>query len=69
MIILDTNVISEVMASTPSPVVMRRMDTMPTPEFATTAAASCGLATATRDVGGFADCGIGVVNPWDPATT
>lgn len=30
-------------------------------------AASRGLAIATRDASGFADCGIEVVNPWDAA--
>jgi toxin FitB len=30
---------------------------------------SRGASVATRDVRGFADCGIEVVNPWEPAAT
>ena len=33
--------------------------------FIAAIAASRGLAFATRDVGGFADCGIDVIDPWD----
>ncbi|HEU0217648.1 MAG TPA: type II toxin-antitoxin system VapC family toxin [Stellaceae bacterium] len=32
-------------------------------------AVSRGLAIATRDVRGFEDCGIEVVNPWEPVST
>ena len=32
---------------------------------ATTLAAGAGI--ATRDVGGFAGCGLSVINPWEPA--
>lgn len=139
MIILDTNVISEVMRPLPSPAVMDWLTAHPTFELATTTitiaeirfglarlpfgrrrtdrerlfetllsrslgdrifsfdrpaadaygqliaareregrpmpgfdgliasiALSRGVGIATRDVGGFADCGIDVVNPWAP---
>jgi hypothetical protein len=142
MIVLDTNVISEVMAPMPSPIVQRWMDAMPTSELATTTiniaevrfgltrlpfgrrrsrmetlfdsflaraiddrvfgfdsraadafavlaaarenaghplrgfdgliaaiAASRGMAIATRDVRGFEDCGIDVINPWESSAT
>lgn len=35
--------------------------------FIAAIAVSRGLAIATRDVGGFSDCGFEVVNPWDTA--
>jgi predicted nucleic acid-binding protein len=138
VIVLDTNVISEVMRPSPSPVVLAWLRSIPVYEFATTTicvaeigyglarlpygrrrsqreaafatyrarifpdrifgfdvlaadaygelvaarerlgrplegvdgliaaiALSRGLSVATRDVGGFSDCGFPVVNPWD----
>jgi hypothetical protein len=142
MIVLDTNVISEVMAPVPSFLVQHWMDAVPTSELATTTiniaevkfglarlpfgrrrgrmealfgsflaraiddrifgfdsraadafaalaaarersgrplrsfdglivaiAASRGLTIATRDVRGFDDCGVELVNPWEAGAT
>ncbi|MCI0465793.1 MAG: hypothetical protein L0Y57_02125 [Beijerinckiaceae bacterium] len=43
MIVLDTNVISELIAAT---------------------ALGAGARVATRDTGGFADCGLTLLDPW-----
>jgi predicted nucleic acid-binding protein len=37
--------------------------------FIAAIAASRGFSVATRDIDAFADCGIEVVNPWEPAPT
>ena len=63
MVLLDTNVVSELMRPNPD----TRVEAWLSRRIAASVfiARSRGAEIATRDSGGFTDCGIGVINPWN----
>lgn len=61
MILLDTNVISELMRPQPEPKVLAWADAV----IAATALAH-GACLATSDGADFADLGLALINPWNP---
>ena len=74
MIILDTNVLSELMKADPSTNVVGWTAAQPPSSLFTTTITqaeiaaitrSRGAAVATRNASDFKGCGIHVVNPWD----
>lgn len=62
MILLDTNVISELMRPQPEPKVLAWADAV----IAATALAHHGACLATRYGADFADLGLALINPWNP---
>jgi len=67
MIVLDTNVLSELMRQTPDELVVQWMDSQPISQFDTQIAAiarSRGAALSTRNTQDFGECGIQVIDPW-----
>ncbi|CCG08793.1 motility twitching protein PilT [Pararhodospirillum photometricum] len=76
MILLDTNVISEVMKSTPDPSVMAWLNAFPADALFVSSltqadaqiasvARSHGALLATRNIKDFLECGLDLVNPWE----
>ena len=53
MIVVDTNVISELMRGDPHPSVLAWVAAQPR------------ALVSTRDTGGFAGCGLTLINPWE----
>lgn len=63
MIVLDTNVVSELMRPMPAPAVERWISGQPAAQIAAIAA-SRGAIVATRNIMDFQNCGIGLIDPW-----
>ena len=75
MIVLDTNVLSELIKITPSPQVVEWCNSYPEVELYLTSitqadaqiaaiARAYGAVIATRNTSDFEHCGVKVVNPW-----
>jgi predicted nucleic acid-binding protein len=62
MIILDTNVLSEVMKPAPAPSVVAWLDAVDAQIAAIASVAGCAI--ATRDIAPFQAAGLTVINPW-----
>jgi predicted nucleic acid-binding protein len=69
VIVVDTNVISELMHGGPHPAVLAWVAAQPRALIYTTfiiaaTALAAGASIATRDTDGFTGCGLTVINPW-----
>ena len=65
MIILDTNIISEMMKAEPHPAVLAWLDAQVAETLYPAIANAHGFAVATRDVAPFRAAGLNVINPWE----
>ena len=62
MIVLDTNIVSELMQPNPNP---RGRPISEADCQIAAIARRWGASVATRDTAGFEGCGVDVINPWD----